>query len=778
MGLNILTYAAAKKYVDKTLVGGGALKGKNCVITDISPIEGGNRVTFQWTLDDGTVETDTMDVMDGAEGQKGEKGDRGAIGPQGLQGIQGVQGETGLTGAQGPQGIQGIQGEQGIQGIQGPKGDDGYPFLIYKQYDDISEFDESDFPEVGLMFMVMVEDEDPETHQSIGYPIYRYTGEGNPPYSLVVHLASQGIKGEKGDKGDTGAQGPKGDTGEQGAKGDKGEKGDTGAQGIQGEQGVGLPDGGNAGDVLVKYSNTDYDFDWKGTTDNVRPNSHSLVESGAVYNAIINAVSSIYTPRGDLTCAELTSSLLIEANVGNVYEMSDAGETTALFLQGAGETINIGDNVGVIKAGANTYLFNLMANAFDLTDYQKKDLVNAVEGATTVEDALGALSTNKATQAEVDVLIENGAINLLRNNATTNTIQGVTFTVNDDGTVTANGTATADAELTLNINSPSAIQGLETGNYKLSGCPSGGGSGTYRLFAKGTSNSYYNDDGAGVAISNDGIRYVRILVGNGVTVSNLVFKPMVTAPSYNGDYVPYAMTNKQLTDNKADKVSGATNNNLASLDTNGNLVDSGVSKNYVLRRSPNSTTAVDCNDLIDLFTEYRVGDGDANRPTTSTDAYIIRTFRTGGSSSVYSQIAYQISGMAIYRRNCNSSGVWSSWEKLVTESDITPTQIVSYTKTGGGAFYLKVYKSGGMKYINITGDSTSQALTNGELYTLTGNAVPTIPVTFPCYYVQVGVASKVGFIYIGTNGKVQLRDADYEIVTANVTYIRGQGWYY
>lgn len=117
-------------------------------------------------------------------------------------------------------------------------------------------------------------------------------------------------------------------------------------------------------------------------------------------------------------------------------------------------------------------------------------------------------------------------------------------------------------------------------------------------------------------------------------------------------------------------------------------------------------------------------------------------------------------------------------QKLVTESDITPTQIASYTKSGGGAFNLKVYKSGGMKYINITGDSTSQALTDGELYTLTDEAVPTIAVTFPCYYVQVGMSSKVGFIFVSTNGKVQLRDADYELVTANVTYIRGQGWYY
>lgn len=387
---------AALNYTDKTVEGGGALKGKNCTIKSISAITGGHRVTFEWTLNDGTKDTAYMDVMDGAEGEKGEKGDRGAIGPAGSQGIQGVQGPAGPKGDTGAQGPAGPQGVQGIQGIQGPKGDDGYPFLIYRQYNDISEFSPSHFPEIGLLFMVMQEDFDPsDPSVSIGYPIYRFLGQGTPPYSLVVHLASQGIKGDKGDKGDTGAQGPQGLQGIQGEKGDKGDKGDTGAQGVQGEQGIGLPDGGTTGQVLVKYSNEDYDFDWKDTTDRVRPNSHALVESIAVYSAINEALNTIYTPRGDLTCAELTSSLLIEANVGNVYQMTDSGETSALFINGAGITINVNDNVGIIKAGPNTILFNYMGNAFDLHDYQKKDLTQAVEGETTVESALGALSTNK-----------------------------------------------------------------------------------------------------------------------------------------------------------------------------------------------------------------------------------------------------------------------------------------------------------------------------------------------------------------------------------------------
>lgn len=271
------TYAAARKYTDNSLAGGGAVAGKNATIDSITDITGGNRVTFKWTLDNGTVQTQNMDVMDGAKGDtgaQGPKGDTGATGPQGIQGIQGTAGAQGIQGPKGDTGATGAQGLQGIQGPKGDKGDDGYPFLIYKQYDNISEFDEDDFPEIGLMFMVM--DFVPDT----GYPIYRYTGEGEPPYSLVTYMNTEGIKGDKGDKGDTGAQGIQGEKGDKGDKGDQGDqgiqgpKGDTGDQGPtgatgakgdkgdKGDAGEGVPEGGTAGQVLKKKSNTDYDTEW------------------------------------------------------------------------------------------------------------------------------------------------------------------------------------------------------------------------------------------------------------------------------------------------------------------------------------------------------------------------------------------------------------------------------------------------------------------------------------------------------------------------------------
>lgn len=67
MAIDTVTYAAARSYTNKALAGGGAIKGKNCIVKSIEQIPGGNRVTFEWTYDDGTVDTATMDVFNGQD---------------------------------------------------------------------------------------------------------------------------------------------------------------------------------------------------------------------------------------------------------------------------------------------------------------------------------------------------------------------------------------------------------------------------------------------------------------------------------------------------------------------------------------------------------------------------------------------------------------------------------------------------------------------------------------------------------------------------------------
>ena len=149
-----------------------------------------------------------------------------------------------------------------------------------------------------------------------------------------------------------------------------------------------------------------------------------------------------------------------------------------------------------------------------------------------------------------------GAKNLLPNNLSSRTIAGITFTVNSDGSVTANGTATATAYVEIYINSSANLK-LNT-SYIASGCPQGGGSSTYYVTARDVTDAknvaidYGNGSEPFFMPNLTNTINLRLVVVNGQTVSNLVFKPMIRLASIEDDtYVPYAKTNRELTEKTA-----------------------------------------------------------------------------------------------------------------------------------------------------------------------------------------------------------------------------------
>ncbi len=154
----------------------------------------------------------------------------------------------------------------------------------------------------------------------------------------------------------------------------------------------------------------------------------------------------------------------------------------------------------------------------------------------------------------------NGAVNMLPNTATTQTINGVTFTVKNDGSIIANGTATSNAFLYIlgtNSTDYKPLPNIVGKTVKLTGCPSGGSDKAYLLRLVGMTTSYiaYEDSGDGITFTvpnNLTGCYCYIYIREGHTVSNITFKPMLTVASYNGDYVPYTKSNKELTDDVAE----------------------------------------------------------------------------------------------------------------------------------------------------------------------------------------------------------------------------------
>ena len=73
-------YILARAYTSQAIAGAGALKGAPCQIQSITPITGGNRITFAWETSEGETETDTLDVMDGVNGTNGTDGTDGTDG--------------------------------------------------------------------------------------------------------------------------------------------------------------------------------------------------------------------------------------------------------------------------------------------------------------------------------------------------------------------------------------------------------------------------------------------------------------------------------------------------------------------------------------------------------------------------------------------------------------------------------------------------------------------------------------------------------------------------
>lgn len=151
--------------------------------------------------------------------------------------------------------------------------------------------------------------------------------------------------------------------------------------------------------------------------------------------------------------------------------------------------------------------------------------------------------TDLVDTVEAPLMLGKATRNLLNPTLQTTTQDGVTCTNNGDGTYTLNGTATEN--VVLSIAGPPTKNTV--GGYKLLGCPINGSKDTYRIVVSYYANESWQAEGSdiGNGVIIDGtyskINYF-IKVESGTTVTNLVFKPMLTTDleaTYD-DFVPYS----------------------------------------------------------------------------------------------------------------------------------------------------------------------------------------------------------------------------------------------
>lgn len=180
-----------------------------------------------------------------------------------------------------------------------------------------------------------------------------------------------------------------------------------------------------------------------------------------------------------------------------------------------------------------------------IAGYPEIDAVLDVESTNPIQ--------NKAVANPIEAIVNvYGSKNLLPNNATSQVINGITFTVNSDGSVTANGTASAFTFFKLativDMNSR-----LDSGVQIIcSGCPEGGLSNTYNITVG--ESGVDTGDGCLMTTPLTGVN-IGIIIKNGVQINNLTFYPMIRdARITDPTYVPYAMTNRELTERVKDTI--------------------------------------------------------------------------------------------------------------------------------------------------------------------------------------------------------------------------------
>ena len=182
---------------------------------------------------------------------------------------------------------------------------------------------------------------------------------------------------------------------------------------------------------------------------------------------------------------------------------------------------------------------------------------------TAVEDTDKSFAPYAPTNQDLayvrDGWQKNGAYNIAPCTSGNGASQGVTYTVNPENnivTATWSSTPTGNALLTYCNKLASHLTAGKT--YKLTGCPAGGGwspdARKYRLYvydATALVDACVDYGSGAIFTPQSGHEYaIWIVVGaNAGASGSLTFKPMITTDlnaTYN-DYVPHAMTNKELT---------------------------------------------------------------------------------------------------------------------------------------------------------------------------------------------------------------------------------------
>lgn len=396
---------------------------------------------------------------------------------------------------------------------------------------------------------------------------------------------------KKGPKGDTGAQGIQGIQGEKGEKGEKGDRGDAGytpvkgvdyftaddiaslnipevdrtynPQSLNAQSGIAVAEAADAcSPAIITTSGA-------GKAVNISDSAESLIKGLSAYgessvkyidisenlisypfNDTTKTVNGItFTDNGDGTItangtATASVNFVVTANEGLVSDiMNKTMRLSGCPAGGSMQTYWMSITAGPVIANdiGNGQAFTLK-NTMPIETYS---IMIYVFSGKTVNNLV--FSPSLVEVEETKISVENPVINVYGKNLIpypflfgSVTKNGVTFTDNADGTITVNGTATANTYYSV-----SSLISYPKGTYYLSGSPKNGSLSTYYVAARNRLDSSYTifktDTGNGVSITleNADTLMFDIRIISGATVNNLIFKPQLEFGSASSAYELY-----------------------------------------------------------------------------------------------------------------------------------------------------------------------------------------------------------------------------------------------
>ena len=345
----------------------------------------------------------------------------------------------------------------------------------------------------------------------------------------------------KGEKGDTGPQGEKGDKGEAFTYEDftaeqleklMGEKGDTGPQGLQGIQGE-KGDKGEQGDQGIQGEKGE-----KGDKGDAFTYEDFTPEQLAALKGSKGADGKDgYTPQKGIDY--FTAQDIARLNIPSVDQTYIPTSENAVSGKAISEVVESKADTGYINYNFANALKGSKSGSAILID----DISNVKH---PVKIKINSDDVRDLTSVKVKVFGKNlitfpYLYDGLKGIGYTETNGGITFTVNEDRSITANGTATTDAvfsfyNATLNN---ALVSDVNKQFVTLSGCPSGGSSTTYFLTQR---NYGYKDVGSGITFqTRSGMNSYAIMIKSGTTVENLIFKPQLELGIKGTEYEPFLM---------------------------------------------------------------------------------------------------------------------------------------------------------------------------------------------------------------------------------------------